>query len=77
MLLVEALLVDVGLLALGLAAEIVLGYGGRSYGRSRSAPISSTRPSKPSVRSSSSAFAPARLAPTMMNVCSLTVSSFR
>src|SRR5450756_1053754 len=49
---------------------------GRSYGRSASSPISTTRPSKPSARSVSAALAPARLAPTIMNVWSVAMWHF-
>ena len=45
-----------------------LDSGGRSYGRSASAPISTMRPSKPSSRRVSAALAPARPAPTITNV---------
>src|SRR4051812_32364386 len=44
--------------------------GGRSYGLRASSPISTTCPVKPSSRSFSAAFAPARLAPTITKLSS-------
>ena len=65
-LLVVALVVDVGL-SLASPRRYSLDSGGRSYGRSASAPIRTRRPSKPSSRRVSAALAPARLAPTITN----------